>query len=100
MFSDHGMNLEENRRVDLASTLQREVFRCVIPAFGLCSYAAIYCPDDQRIPEVATASVEVTGIDFALYKDKADVVVESTRGQARIEYDPAVNSYRYVKAEW
>ncbi len=98
MFSDHGMNLEENRRADLASTLQRRGFRVVIPAFGLCSYAAIYCPDDQRIPEVASASVEVTGIDFAVYKDKTDVVVESTRGRAKIEYDPAVDSYRYLIA--
>src|SRR4029079_8225333 len=95
MFSDHGMNLEENRRVDLASTLQRRGFRVVIPAFGLCSYAAIYCQDDQRIPEIATASVEVTGIDFAVYKDGTEVVVESTRGRARIEYDAAVDSYRY-----
>jgi hypothetical protein len=96
MFSDHGMNLEENRRVDLASTLQRRGFQVVIPAFGLCSYAAIYCQDDQRIPEVATASVEVTGIDFAVYKEGADVVVESARGSARIEYDAAVDSYRYT----
>ncbi|HEV8188780.1 MAG TPA: alkaline phosphatase family protein [Pyrinomonadaceae bacterium] len=95
MFSDHGMNLEENRRVDLSSTLQRRGFRVVIPAFGLCSYAAIYCQDDQRIPEIATASVEVTGIDFAVYKDGADVLVESARGRARIEYDAAVDSYRY-----
>lgn len=95
MFSDHGMNLEENRRVDLASTLQRRGFKVVIPAFGLCSYAAIYCEDEQRIPEIATASVEVTGIDFAAYKERAEVVVESARGRARIEYDAAVDSYRY-----
>ncbi len=97
MFSDHGMNLEENRRVDLASVLQRRGFRVVIPAFGLCSYAAIYCPDDQRIPEIASASVEVTGIDFAVYKEGAEVVIESTRGRACIEYDSAVDSYRYQK---
>ncbi len=97
MFSDHGMNLEENRRVDLASTLQRRGFRVIIPAFGLCSYAAIYCHDDQRIPEIATASVEVKGIDFAVYKDGAEVVVESARGRARIGYDPAMDSYRYVR---
>lgn len=95
MFSDHGMNLEENRRVDLASALQRRGFRVVIPAFGLCSYAAIYCQDDQRIPEIAAASVEVTGIDFAVYKDVQEVVVESGRGRARIKYDPVVDSYRY-----
>jgi hypothetical protein len=98
MFSDHGMNLEENQRVDLASTLQRRGFKVVIPAFGLCSYAAIYCQDEGIIPDVATASVEVTGIDFAVYKDGAGVLVESARGRARIEYVPATDSYRYLIA--
>ncbi len=96
MFSDHGMNLEENRRVPLLSTLRRRGFKVVIPAFGLCSYAAVYC-DNDLIPEVARACVEVTGIDFAVYKDAAGaVVVESVRGQARIEYDAATDSYRYA----
>ena len=95
MFSDHGMNLEENRRVPLASTLRRRGFKVVIPAFGLCSYAALYC-DEDVIPEVARASVEVTGVDFAVYKDAAAAVVESSRGQARIEYEAATDSYRYV----
>ena len=94
MFSDHGMNLEENRRSSLASTLQRHGLRVVIPAFGLCSYAAIYCHDTDQIPEVAVASAEVTGIDFAVYKDANDVVIESDRGRARIEND--TDSYRYV----
>jgi hypothetical protein len=98
MFSDHGMNLEENRRANLASTLQRRDFRVVIPAFGLCSYAAIYCHDADQIPEIAVASAEVTGIDFAVYKDAADVVLESERGRARIEYQPDTESYRYVRA--
>ena len=96
MFSDHGMNLEENQRVNLVSTLERKGFKLVIPAFGLCSYAAIYCQDEDVIPEVASASVEVTGIDFAVYKDSGSVVVESTRGRARIEHDPVVDSYRYT----
>ena len=97
MFSDHGMNLEENRRASLASTLQRRGFRVVIPAFGLCSYAAVYCHDADLIPEIARASAEVTGIDFAVYKDAAAVVIESERGRSRIEYQPADESYRYVK---
>src|SRR5215217_3856026 len=96
MFSDHGMNLEDNHRVALASTLQRRGFKVVIPAFGLCSYAALYCQDENQIPEVARASVEVTGVDLAVYKDASDVVVESARGGARIEYAPATDSYRYV----
>ena len=82
MFSDHGMNLEENRRVDLVSTLRSRGFKVVIPAFGLCSYAAIYC---REIPEVARAAAEIEGVDFAVYKDGAAVVVDSDRGQARIE---------------
>ena len=96
MFSDHGMNLDDNRRVNLASTLRQQGFEFVIPAFGLCSYAAIYCQDTDRIPEVARASAEVNGVDLALYKDGSDVVVESARGQARVEYEPATDSYRYV----
>jgi hypothetical protein len=98
MFSDHGMNLEENRRADLASTLQRRGYRVVIPAFGLCSYAAIYCHDADQIPEIAVASAAVTGIDFAIYKDAAKVVIESDRGRARIEYEPETENYRYVIA--
>jgi hypothetical protein len=84
MFSDHGMNLEKNRRVHLRSALQRRGFQVVIPAFGLCSYVALYC-DEQVIPEVARAVVEVEGVDFAVYKDRENVVVESERGRARIE---------------
>ena len=85
MFSDHGMNLEENRRVDLKSTLARRGFQVVIPAFGLCSYVAVYCRDGQQIPEAARAIVEITGVDFAVYKDADEVVLESDRGQARIQ---------------
>ncbi|HET6973058.1 MAG TPA: alkaline phosphatase family protein [Pyrinomonadaceae bacterium] len=95
MFSDHGMNLEENRRIPLASTLRRRGFKVVIPAFGLCSYAALYC-DEDVIPEVARTSAEVAGVDFAVYKDAAAVVIESSRGQARVEYEAATDSYRYV----
>lgn len=96
MFSDHGMNLEENRRTALASTLQRKGFEVVIPAFGLCSYAAAYCRNGDQIPEVASTSVEVAGVDFAVYKDGAEVVIESARGRARIEHEAATDSYRYV----
>jgi hypothetical protein len=83
MFSDHGMNLDENRRVPLKSSLERKGFKVTIPAFGLCSYAAVYC-DSDVIPEAACASAEVPGVDFAVYKDGDAAVVESDRGQARI----------------
>ena len=93
MFSDHGMNLEENRRADLKSTLTRRGFRAVVPAFGLCSYAAVYCPADERIPEMARTLAEIRGVDFAVYKDGDQVVLESDRGQARIESKS--DSFRY-----
>jgi hypothetical protein len=96
MFSDHGMNLEENRRVSLATALRQRGFQVAIPAFGLCSYAAVYSSDEQQIPEIARAIAEVPGVDFAVYKDAAAVVVESDRGQARIEYAADSESYRYV----
>jgi type I phosphodiesterase/nucleotide pyrophosphatase len=96
MFSDHGMNLEENRRVNLKSTLEQRGFEAVVPAFGLCSYAAVYCPGDQRIPEMARTIAELTGVDFAVYKDSNQVVLESDRGQARIEHQPETNSYQYL----
>jgi hypothetical protein len=96
MFSDHGMNLEENQRVPLQSELKRRGFDVVIPAFGLCSYVAVYCRDEQRIPDVARASAEVTGVDFAIYRDGHEVVIESGRGQARIQSDG--DSFQYVTA--
>jgi hypothetical protein len=95
VFSDHGMNLEENRRADLTSTLQRRGFRVVIPAFGLCSYAAIYC-DEAVIPEVARATVEIPGVDLAVYKDGDSVLLESERGTAKIEFQQG--RFRYVTA--
>ena len=96
MFSDHGMNLEENQRVDLVSTLRRRGFDVVIPAFGLCSYAAVYCRDNGRIPDVARASVEIPGVDLSVYRDGRDVVIESDRGQARIQSEG--DAFKYVAA--
>src|SRR5690349_5344253 len=94
MFSDHGMNLEENQRVPLASALRSQGFEVVIPAFGLCSYVAIYC-DEQVIPEVARASVAVAGVDFAVYRDGAEIAIESERGRARIQRER--DGYRYLQ---
>jgi hypothetical protein len=106
MFSDHGMNLEENRRVDLTTRLRRQGYEIVtriagskrralsIPAFGLCSYAAVYCGDEELVPQAATAIVEIPGVDFVVYRDGLEVVVEGQRGTARI--DRRENSYRYT----
>jgi hypothetical protein len=109
LFSDHGMNLEENRRVPLVTELQRRGFqvesrlgngngRAVsIPAFGLCSYAAIYCGAEEFVPGTARAVTEIAGVDFVLYCDGSGVALESERGRARI--DRRDDSYRYVNKQ-
>ena len=106
LFSDHGMNLEENRRVNLSTTLARQGFQVVsqfgqngkravsIPAFGLCSYAAAYCGDEDVVPDVARALTEIAGVDFVVHKYGSEAVLESSRGRARIEQRGV--SYRYV----
>jgi hypothetical protein len=108
-FSDHGMNLEENRRVNLATHLRSCGFKLQshlvaggrrdlsLPAFGLCSYAAIYCQDEEVIPETAKTAAEVPGVDFAIYRDQSGVMVIGHRGVARIErrLDSGAISYRY-----
>ena len=97
LFSDHGMNLEDNRRVHLASHLRRKGFKVsdrlangdrssiAVPAFGLCSYAAAYCGDPGLVPDVARSLTEVEGIDFVVHRDGQAAIVDSQRGSARIE---------------
>ena len=106
LFSDHGMNLEENQRAPLTTELQRRGFQVgsrlangngraiSIPAFGLCSYAAAYCGAEEFVPGAARAIMEIEGVDFVVYRDGSAVAVESQRGSARI--DRRDNSYRYV----
>ena len=106
LFSDHGMNLEENRRSPLTSELQRRGFKVgprlangngralSIPAFGLCSYAAVYCGGEEFVPGAARAIVEIEGVDFVVYRDGSAVAIEGQSGSARI--DRRDNSYRYV----
>jgi hypothetical protein len=96
LFSDHGMNLVENHRVHLQTHLRRRGFQIgefvrptqrtvAVPAFGLCGYAAIYCANENNIPEVAEALVGLKGVDFSLYVDGAAVAVKGSKGSARIE---------------
>ena len=108
MFSDHGMNLEDNRRVHLASHLKRKGFTVsdrlspgdrhsvAVPAFGLCSYAAAYSADQDLIPELARSLTDVEGIDFVIYRDAETAVVEAQSGSARIERRVASGKTEYA----
>lgn len=100
LFSDHGMNLQENRRIHLQTHLRRNGYdvadrlrpdvrgnrRAVAaPAFGLCGYAALYCADETDTGIVADALVTLEGVDFTIRRDGAStVVVTGTRGTAHI----------------
>ena len=100
LFSDHGMNLEENRRINLQTQLRAggftvtDSFRAggrgarravAAPAFGLCGYAAIYCSDETDPVEVSAALSTLEGVDFSLYREGASAVtVRGARGAARI----------------
>jgi hypothetical protein len=97
LFSDHGMNLEENQRVNMQTHLRRNGYVVTdnlrqgdrrgvsIPAFGLCSYVALYCVDEEAAAEVASALVDLEGVDFSIHRDgDAAIIVKGTKGAARI----------------
>jgi hypothetical protein len=111
LFSDHGMNLQENNRVNLATALRRKEFKLdsqfgemdkrqlAIPGFGLCSYAAIYCRDEEAVPELADFLPEVEGIDFSVtLNGSTGVLVKGAKGSAMIERRQQNGdvSYRYM----
>ena len=107
LFSDHGMNLERNKRVSLVTQLQRCNFNVrtrlsgdgkrevSVPTFGLCSYAAIYCKDKSDAAEVARTVIDLPGVDFMIYKDGESVTAGSTSGSARIDRKKVDGNYFY-----
>ena len=97
LFSDHGMNLVENRRVNLQSHLARNGYEVVshmrrprgrrrvsAPAFGLCGYAALYCGEETDRGELAESLRELEGVDFSVYREGETALVNGGAGRARI----------------
>jgi Type I phosphodiesterase / nucleotide pyrophosphatase len=109
LFSDHGMNLEENRRVHLQTHLKRRGYELVsqlnhqgrksvaVPAFGLCGYAALYGPDEETASKIADELRDLDGVDFALHRAGTDsIAVKGASGVALIGRRINVGtSYRY-----
>jgi len=100
LFSDHGMNLEENRRVHLQTHLRRCGYdfidnlkrprgkrRVASPAFGLCGYAALYCGEETDKSELADALRQLEGVDFSVFRgdDETTATVMGASGTAIIE---------------
>jgi hypothetical protein len=100
LFSDHGMNLQENRRINLQTHLRSCGFEIAddlrpeargkrrsvaVPAFGLCGYAALYCAEETDAAHVAAALSTLKGVDFSIRRDgPSSVALEGPRGAARI----------------
>lgn len=113
LFSDHGMSLRPNRRVNLQAHLRSCGFQfskslsevgdrhVVLPTFGLIGFAALYCSEGCAA-QLAEALIPLEGIDFALYHENAAAInVKGARGSARIhrqENDSGVD-YRYEMLE-
>jgi hypothetical protein len=110
VFSDHGMNLEENKRVNMQTHLRKHGYAVTdrlqgkdrrnisIPAFGLCGYAALYSVDDEASASVADALVDLEGVDFSVTRDGSDaVMVKGASGSVRIHRreDAGGTAYRY-----
>jgi hypothetical protein len=111
LFSDHGMNLEENRRVHLQTHLLRYGYSLTdylgkrarhsvaVPAFGLCGYAALYCGSEGDAPALADVLVALEGVDFAVHLEETEaaVIVKGASGAARISRrkDERATLYRY-----
>jgi hypothetical protein len=114
LFSDHGMNLFENKRTFLKSHLRRFGYvhsarlsaddsRVVsIPAFGLCSYAAVYCAEEETA-RIADCLTTLEGVDFSLYREEEAAVIKGERGTARIHQRKCAcgggETYRYELIE-
>lgn len=110
VFSDHGMNMEENKRVNLQTHLRQRGYAVTdrlrgedrrnvsVPAFGLCGYAALYTVDDEAAAGVADALIDLEGVDFAIHRDGSDaVMVKGARGTVRIHRRESEGgtAYRY-----
>jgi len=101
LFSDHGHNLVESRRIALKKQMAQLGYRVgetlqqpgdvVIPEFGLVTCAAIHTREPAQ---VARDVVNIDGIELAAYRGNDDtIVVTDRKGVATITHSPA--GFRY-----
>jgi len=93
VFSDHGNNYVNNRRVDLAAALVEKGYQdvtalnapkdFVLPRNGFVSVAALYT-HPENASSIAAAITGVEGVDFAVYREGQTIVVQGQTGTARI----------------
>ncbi len=102
LMSDHGHNLVPSRWQSIATELGRLGYRvgdrlerpgdCVVPAWGVVSYAGIYTREPQR---VARDALRLESVELASYVDESGAVCVLARdGEASIEHE--ARRFRYV----
>jgi hypothetical protein len=112
LFSDHGMNLEENRRVHLQTHLRKRGYelaekfyerasrRVALPSFGLIGFSALYCADEEAAVTLADSLVELEGVDFSIFREGESIVsVRGSQGAARIHRRQAASGERFYRYE-
>jgi hypothetical protein len=110
-YSDHGNALVPFKRVAMKTHLSENGFApsnristrrsVIIPGFGLCSYAPVYTPVENR-RRVAEALAQLPGVDFSVFRpaDSAETNGNVTeiigpRGRARIHHKATEEGFRY-----
>ena len=98
LFSDHGMSLEESRKIHLLTHLAEQGYEIctdfhgrsgrrnvAVPAFGLIGYAALFCSDETDPAELSATINTLQGVDFSTYRDgPSAVIVRNAQSRARI----------------
>lgn len=106
LFSEHGNNLVESKRIRLEEHLRKAGFRItdkieksndvVIPKFGLVGCVIIYTQSENK-SKVAQALKTLDGVDFSIYKENGKISVVGKKGLARISFDKG--KYKYDPLE-
>lgn len=107
VYSDHGNYMEDCRRSFIERQLERAGFKfdsrlrasnsVVAPAFGLCSYAALYT-EAANLADIARVLKDTEGVDFCVYRhneNEQEVAVVGAEGTAIVEFDKGRNAFRY-----
>lgn len=94
IFSDHGNDYRNYKRVSLKSPLRRAGFKLeggirdarsvVLPQFGLIGCALMFTKEENEA-RLATVAAQVRGVDFAMYERAGIVRVVGRGGVALIE---------------
>jgi hypothetical protein len=108
IFSDHGNDFRPYKRAGLRAPLEQAGFKLelrikdersvVFPQFGLIGSAVLFT-QPANDADLARATANVEGVDFAAYQKQGTVHVVGPEGEATIEKQDECYRYRSVKGD-